>query len=240
MKSEKSVIKFLTKSIMIILCFVFVLAMLEQEVTATQTDYQKEDSIQEDVNQSEKETSGLLIIKYQDKEGNSISEDETKQGRVGDEYQIARKNIAGYKAYGVTPKEAKGSYTQETIEVIFVYQKIKTEEVVIKYVDEEGNYIRRDKTIIGNNGDSYEAEAAEVDGYKVTKTDGEEKGQIKEEAQEITYTYKKVDKNSKKQEWTTEKTLFAIAGVVIVLIIIFVIIAKVEKKSEKKEKTDQK
>lgn len=233
MKSEKNVMKILIKTIMIILCLILLFGIFQTKVIAT-----SESLVQETNEETVNKTEGILHIKYQDKEGNSISEEETKQGNAGDEYEIARKNIEGYKAYGVTPKEAKGTYTEKDIDVIFIYQKIKPEEVVIKYVDEAGNYIRRDKTIVGNIGDSYEVEAAEVEGYKASKTKGEEKGQIEEKGKEIIYTYKKVDKNSNKQEWTTEKTLLVIAGIVIVLIIIFVIIAKVEKKSERKEKKD--
>lgn len=235
----KNINKIFAKSIVIILCVVFLLGVMNSCVSAT-VDGTKAKSVEQEPNQvSVEETAGIIKIKYVDKEGNSISEEETRQGNVGEAYEIARKNIAGYKAYGVTPQEAKGTYAQEQIEVVFVYQKIKSEEVVIKYIDKDGNNIRRDKTIIGNAGESYETQAAEVDGYKASKTDGEEKGQIKEEAQEITYTYKKVDKDSKKEEWTVEKTLFVIAIAVVALIIIFIIIAKLEKKN-KKENIEEK
>ena len=184
------------------------------------------------------EQNGLVIVKYQDKDGNTIADDSIIEGNVGDEYEVTRKNIEGYKAYGVTPRNVKGTYTQESIEVIFVYQKIKSEEVVVKYVDESGYYIRRDKTITGYSGDTYETESEEVDGYKVIKTNGKEKGEIEQEGKEITYTYKVYDKNAKKTEWTTAKTLTTIAIIVVILIVVFVVIAKIEKKNKVADSED--
>lgn len=223
MKSKSIMIKILA----IMLCAVTFMGLMSAEIRATET--------------ANTDTKGTVTIKYQDKDGNSILDEQTMNGNVGDEYEVARKNITGYKAYGVTPRTAKGQYTKDNIEVVFVYQKNKSEEVVVKYIDESGNYIRRDKTIVGNNGDDYETTAEEVDGYKHTKTNGEEKGKITYDGKEITYTYKKSDKNSKNTEWSTEKTLIAIAGAVIILIIIFIVIAKLEKKSKiSKEDKDNK
>ena len=96
-----------------------------------------------------------------------------------------------------------------------MYEEIK-EETVIKYVDEEGNYIARDKTV--QEGEEADQEAKDVEGYeKVDKT---------EEGKEIIYTYGPEDKTGKVNKWTTEKTLLAIAGMIGILILIFIIIAK--------------
>ena len=181
---------------------------------------------------------GKVIVKYQDKDGNIISEEGSIQGNIGDEYEVARKNIEGYKAYGVTPKTSKGTFTQEDIETVFVYQKIKDEEVVVKYIDQKGYYIRRDKTITGYEGDPYETTQESVDGYKHVKTTGKEKGEIEKQGKEIVYTYKVYDKNSK-TEWTTAKTLTVIAIIVVVLIVIFIVIAKLERKAKSNNKVDE-
>ena len=160
--------------------------------------------------------SGIITVKYIDKDGKEISEKETVQGYQGDTYEILRKNIKGYKAYGVTPENAKGMFTEEDVEVIFVYEAIE-EDIVVKYVDEEGNYIARDKTVY----DKEEIEAKDIDGYKNT---GKEK-----DGKEITYTYE--DTRNRSSKWTTEQTLLVIAGIIIVLTVVFIIIARREKKN---------
>ena len=160
--------------------------------------------------------SGIITVKYIDKDGKEISEKETVQGYQGETYEILRKNIKGYKAYGVTPENAKGMFTEEDVEVIFVYEAIE-EDIVVKYVDEEGNYIARDKTVYGDE----EIEAKEIDGYKNT---GKE-----EDGKEITYTYEDVRNRSSK--WTTEQTLLVIAGMIVALTVIFIIIARREKRN---------
>ena len=160
--------------------------------------------------------SGIITVKYIDKDGKEISEKETVQGYQGDTYEILRKNIKGYKAYGVTPENAKGMFTEEDVEVIFVYEAIE-EDIVVKYVDEEGNYIARDKTVY----DKEEIEAKDIDGYKNT---GKEK-----DGKEITYTYE--DTRNRSSKWTTEQTLLVIAGIIIALTVVFIIIARKEKKN---------
>ena len=96
------------------------------------------------------------------------------------------------------------------------YEAIE-EDIVVKYVDEEGNYIARDKTVY----DKEEIEAKEIDGYKNT---GKE-----ENGKEITYTYEDIRNRSSK--WTTEQTLLVIAGMIVALTVIFIIIAKKEKRN---------
>ena len=168
----------------------------------------------------EKVPSGIITVKYVDKDGKEISDKIEVQGYLGDKYEILRKNIEGYKAYGVTPENAKGTYTSENIEVIFVYEAIE-EEKVVKYVDENGNYIARDKTVY----DDDEIVAKDIDGYENPKKE--------ENGKEITYTYEEA--KTKGNKWTTEKTLLAIAGMIAVLTIIFIIIAKREKNKEEEE-----
>ena len=210
---KNSIVKLSIKSMILMLCIVILFGIVSPVVNFA--DEQK----------------ATVVVKYQDKEGNVIADEKVIEGNVGEEYEVTRKNIEGYKAYGVTPKDAKGTFTEENIEVVFVYQKIKSEEVVVKYINKEGYYIRRDKTISGYVGDTYETIAENVDGYKEGKTTGKEKGEIEQEGKEVVYTYKVYDKKDKTQ-WTTAKTLTVIAIIVAVLIVVFIVIAKVEKKNK--------
>ena len=216
-----SFVKVFKKLMIAMLCLIFLLSVIAPIVNYAE------------------EQKSTVIVKYQDKDGNAIAEEESIQGNIGEKYEVKRKNIEGYKAYGVTPKDAKGTYTEEDIEVIFVYQNVKDEEVVVKYIDKEGYYIRRDKTISGYVGDTYETTADNVDGYKLVKTTGKEKGEIEKEGKEIIYTYKVYDKNAQKTEWTTTKTLTVIAIIVVALIVVFVVIAKFEKKNKTTDSEDK-
>jgi len=64
--------------------------------------------------------------------------------------------------------------------------------VTIHYVDEQGNTLKPDKTLTGSFGDSYKAELLTINGYKLTKTTGQESGTFTSSDQSITYTYRKI------------------------------------------------
>ncbi|MFC6275832.1 DUF5776 domain-containing protein [Levilactobacillus tangyuanensis] len=61
--------------------------------------------------------------------------------------------------------------------------------VTVHYVDNDGNTIAADKTLTGKLGDDYKADAADVDGYKLTKTPDNATGKFTSSKQSVTFTY---------------------------------------------------
>ena len=78
-----------------------------------------------------------VTAKYIDKDtGEEISEEEIKEGHVGESYETEEKKIENYDIEKeLYPKNPKGTMTKEDIEVIYYYKR--KAEVIVKYIDKE-------------------------------------------------------------------------------------------------------
>ncbi|MFC6275138.1 MucBP domain-containing protein [Levilactobacillus tangyuanensis] len=65
------------------------------------------------------------------------------------------------------------------------------EPVTVKYQDEQGHELAASQILQGDIGDAYQAPAATVPGYELTKTPGNAQGTFGEEAITVTYVYRK-------------------------------------------------
>ncbi len=81
--------------------------------------------------------------------------------------------------------------------------------VTVKLVDTSGKDISGGKEVyrVGNAGDTYEISAKDIEGYKLSKTDGEVTGKFTSEPITVTFTYSKIGdpETTTKQEETTTK-----------------------------------
>ena len=68
--------------------------------------------------------SGKVIVKYVDTEGNELAASESFEGKVQDEYITEAKSINDYELTE-TPDNSTGTFTEDDITVIYVYEKIK-------------------------------------------------------------------------------------------------------------------
>lgn len=66
---------------------------------------------------------GKITIKYVNTDGEKIAPDDEKNGYLGEEYSIERKEIPGYMKFGQDPIKKTGNYTKENQEVVFEYQE---------------------------------------------------------------------------------------------------------------------
>ncbi|WP_294762456.1 MucBP domain-containing protein [uncultured Lactobacillus sp.] len=117
-----------------------------------------------------------VLAHYVDQDGKPVAEDETLNGKIGDDYPD--KTIAGY----VVQTKPTGKFSGTETEVTYVYtNQVK---VLAHYVDQDGKSIADDETLSGKIGDDYPAK--EIAGYVIqTKPAGKFSGT---EA-EITYVY---------------------------------------------------
>ena len=176
------------------------------------------------------EKAGSVVVHYTDQEGNPISgtdpegnnvpetNNDTTDGRAGSDYNTAdngmkpnRITTAEGKVYELVPTATKGDETGkvvagETKEVTYVYKEV-TGDVVVHYVDKEGNTIASDKddlkgaslsekydTAVDNKPEKITAEDGTV--YYITKAglkDGSkpETGNVVEGKTDVTYVYEK-------------------------------------------------
>ena len=162
-----------------------------------------------------KEVKGNVVVHYVDEAGNTIAEDvkDTTDGSISSAYDTTDNKLATIttkdgKKYALVPTETKGSengkVTEGTVEVTYVYKEV-TGDVVVHYVDTEGNVIADDKE--DTKGASLNAkydttdnklEKIEKDGtvYYITKAglkddSKPETGNVVEGETEVTYVYEK-------------------------------------------------
>ena len=164
------------------------------------------------------EKAGQVVVNYTDEKGNPIqvSAVSTKDGKPGSDYNASdngmkpnRITTAEGKVYELIPQSTKGDETGkvkagETTEVTYVYKEI-TGNVVVHYVDTEGNTLAADTKDVENGSlsDKYDTTdnkpaKLEKDGQvyyltaKELKEDSKpENGAVVEGTTEITYVYEK-------------------------------------------------
>ena len=162
-----------------------------------------------------KEVKGNVVVHYVDEAGNTIAEDvkDTTDGSVSSAYDTTDSKPATIttkdgKVYVLVPTSTKGEesgkVTEGTTEVTYVYKEV-TGDVVVHYVDTEGNVIAEDKE--DTKGASLNAKydttdnkpaTIEKDGVKyyltekAVKDDSKpETGDVVEGKTEVTYVYEK-------------------------------------------------
>ena len=131
-----------------------------------------------------------VTIKYQDTEGNAISDDVIKSGNIGDVYTSDLLDITGY-TFKEVRGDASGTFSSTPQEIIYIYTKNPLASVVVKYVDEQGKTIFPDRNLAGNVGETYKTEKMPIDGYTYKEIKGEATGKFTSTSQEIIYSYTK-------------------------------------------------
>ena len=169
------------------------------------------------------EKAGQVVVHYVDEAGNTLQADavDTKDGKPGAKYDTSDNDMKPTrittpegKVYELIPQSTKGDETGkvkagETTEVTYVYKEI-TGNVVVHYVDTEGNTLAADTKDVENGSlsDKYDttdnkpATITTKDGklYVLvpTATKGDENGKVTEGTTEVTYVYKDVKEEASK------------------------------------------
>ncbi|SER29065.1 MucBP domain-containing protein [Granulicatella balaenopterae] len=161
-----------------------------------------------------KEVKGDVIVHYVDEKGDTIKVDvtDTELTSTGTDYDTTDNKPTTIttedgKTYELVPDKTTGNETgkvvEGTTEVTYVYKEVKGD-VVVHYVDEEGNTIKVDvtDTELSSTGTDYDTTNNKPttittdDGktYELVpdKTTGNETGKVVEGTTEVTYVYKEV------------------------------------------------
>jgi LPXTG-motif cell wall-anchored protein len=142
----------------------------------------------------ERSDAAAVTVKYQDSEGNQLSDPTVLSGKIGLPYESTAKEIAGW--YVVeTPSNATGTFSEEAQEVVYVYERSDAAAVTVKYQDSEGNQLSDPTVLSGKIGLPYESTAKEIAGWYVVETPSNATGTFSEEAQEVVYVYERVENN---------------------------------------------
>ncbi|XRJ97397.1 MucBP domain-containing protein [Latilactobacillus sakei] len=133
-----------------------------------------------------------VTVKYEDEAGNTIADNITLSGNIGDAYQTEQKEISGY-TYKAVKGNPNGIFSDKAQTVTYIYTKdpVQAADVTAKYEDEAGNTIADNITLSGNIGDTYQTMQKEVPGYTYKEVKGNPNGIFSDKVQTVTYIYTK-------------------------------------------------
>ena len=145
-----------------------------------------------------------ITVKYVDKTGAKLLEPTVIDGYEGKEYSIYPKKIDGYVC---EMQNLNGKMNAGDEERVLTYNKLGT--VTTSYVNEiTGENIENDVVITSAFGQAYKTEEKSIEGYELSKVEGETEGIINSDNISVTYYYKKkVNMKVKYVDITTNKLL---------------------------------
>ncbi|MGJ0739958.1 MucBP domain-containing protein [Enterococcus casseliflavus] len=162
------------------------------------------ENAQEVVYVYERSDAAPVTVKYEDKEGNQLSAPTVLSGKIGLPYESEAKAIPGWYVSQM-PTNANGTYSETVQEVVYVYERSDAALVIVRYEDMEGNQLAEPTILNGKVGLSYESNAKEISGWRVSKTPKNAKGTFSDAVQEVIYVYS-ADKENEPGEDSGEDT----------------------------------
>ncbi|WP_285123995.1 MucBP domain-containing protein [Lactococcus petauri] len=139
---------------------------------------------------------GKTTIKYIDTEGNPLRKDvviTNSSSSLGEPYECIPLTFEGYNLK--ESSNAKGTITEDDVTVIFIYSKneVVPGKTTIKYIDTEGNPLRKDIVITNDSkhlGDPYKCYPWTFEGYTLKESHNAE-GTITEDDVTVIFVYSK-------------------------------------------------
>lgn len=128
-------------------------------------------------------------VNYLDEDGNKIKESKEAIGKYHDVIKEVFEEIKNYEI--ISDKEVNMKLDDNTKDIDFIY-KLKQGNVIIQYLDENGNKISNDTIISGYYGDNYSSSIKDIDNYQYTKDNKYLEGVIEDNNKIISLEYKKI------------------------------------------------
>ena len=151
---------------------------------------------------------GEVLVQYLDTKGVSISDSITLKGQLGKAYLTEPLELNGYQFKEVIGLP-KGEFTDALTKVSYVYYKeisgtvinpILRGEVLVQYLDTEGNPLSAELVLKGQVNSAWQAKLMIFDGYKIQEVIGDESGLFTDLDQEVTYVYLKLDEETERND----------------------------------------
>ena len=130
-----------------------------------------------------------VIVYYRNEADVDLGPAEEIKGAVGDYYTTTQKHFVNHRFTRVEG-ETEGQITEEPQKVTYYYERLRGD-LTVKYEDEAGEQLEQTKYLTDYVGLPYQEKARSFDNYEVVRVDGPEMGFYTEEAQTITYVYRK-------------------------------------------------
>ena len=128
-----------------------------------------------------------VIVNYIDEQGNKLAESSTNDYFVGDNYSTNAKTISNY-VLTETPSNANGTVINSAITVDYIY-RLKDANVIVNYIDTEGNPLADSDTINGKVFDEYTTESKTFNGYELIAIPENATGEMTEDEIVVNYIY---------------------------------------------------
>ena len=137
----------------------------------------------------EKEAGGVKEKHIDINSGKVLAEKEHK-GSIGERYNIPSREFEGYDLVeDRLPTNSTGEMAEEEIEVIYYYEK--QTKVRVEYIDKQTGEKLDEEEIKGHEGDPYETEEKEFDGYDLIEIPSNSKGEMEEKEIVVKYYYQR-------------------------------------------------
>ncbi|MBC1795079.1 hypothetical protein HCA55_00010 [Listeria booriae] len=138
-----------------------------------------------------KATVQAVTVRYVDDQGEVLAPEERLTGVLGEAYEAQAKTIDGYQLTE-EPANRAGTFSTEAQTVTFVYTKEAvpvSQAVTVRHLDTEGKVLAPEEVLTGALGDTYEAQAKAIAGYRLVTTPANQTGTFGTEAQTVTFIY---------------------------------------------------
>ncbi|MBC2324957.1 MucBP domain-containing protein, partial [Listeria booriae] len=132
-----------------------------------------------------------VTVRYVDDQGEVLAPEERLTGVLGEAYAAQAKTIDGYQLTK-EPANRVGTFSTEAQTVTFVYTKEAvpvSQAVTVRHLDIEGKVVAPEEVLTGAIGDTYEAQAKVVSGYRLITIPANQTGTFGTEAQTVTFIY---------------------------------------------------
>lgn len=133
-----------------------------------------------------------VTVSYVDENGQTLLPDKKINGFVGKDYDVSAEMIPDYQLINVVGATS-GLFSNDAQTVTFVYKKLggvsKLGEVMVSYVDLEGNEIAPTEKMSGNVGDAYQTKQLDIKNYTFKEVKGAPTGLFADQALVVTYVY---------------------------------------------------
>ncbi|HEM1609687.1 TPA: MucBP domain-containing protein, partial [Listeria monocytogenes] len=131
-----------------------------------------------------------VTVQYVDQNHKQIASPETLTGAYGEKFTAKQKKITNYTLVK-TPANVSGTFNEKAQTVTFVYQKVTAGNIIVDYVDKNGEKLADSIVLTGKLNSSYRTSAKKISGYKLYQTPKNASGKFLNSSQKVTYVYEK-------------------------------------------------
>lgn len=127
-------------------------------------------------------------INYVDQKGNFLADSVNLVDKIGASYESKAIAIQN-RVLIEQPKNAKGTFTSDPIDVNYIYDWDQGKPVTSKYLDQKGNKLSDDDIQNGKITNDFEVKSKDIKNYHLIKSPQNLKGKFTDQPQEFTFVY---------------------------------------------------